>query len=803
MPTPAALLLLVTAAATSSPAGVGDGAPPARRVGFATSVAFAGGQLLVGRTGSPFSPAGAVHVFGRGPGGSWVESGRFTGTGVRSGDDFGAAMAVEGDLVAVGAPGHAGSGAVFVFARGGTEWRQVAVLSAPGGSAGDRFGAVVALSGGVLAIGAPARDSARGALYLFARDGRGTWSEGSLLATGASPGDRLGASVAVSGGRILVGVPGPGPGTGVAGQPRIGSARLYQRAGGEWREAARLVPAEPDSALMFGTAVALAEDGAAIGAPLTARGAGAVVLFRPVAGVWTRVAKLDPTDPRPAQGYGTGLAWQGDELVVGAPGTSPLSSGAVHVLARQGESWAGRQVLSVGRAADRFGRAMALAGDLLAVAGPGADFGEGTGWLYRRDPVSRSWQPKGSVSDGPLPLPAVTAGEIRCDSGRAGGFDCSEVDLLAFLPNPQLGAPRGINLSDIWGWTDPETGREYALVGRMDATVFVDVTDPASPRIVGDLPMPQGARANFWRDIKTYRDHAFIVADGAGPHGMQVFDLTRLRNATGTPVTFTEDAHYDRIASAHNIAINEETGFAYAIGSNGGGETCGGALHMIDIRDPKHPVFAGCFADRSTGIQKTGYTHDNQCVTYRGPDERYRGREICFNSSETAVGIADVTDKASPKPIAVAAYPNTSYAHQGWLTEDQRYFYLNDEGDETDGLVPRTRTLVWDMSNLEEPVLVKEFLGATAATDHNLYVRGRYMYQANYVAGLRVIDIADPANPKEVGYFDTVPWGADAPTTDTGAWSVYPYFRSGTLVVSSQAEGLFVLRYRPRQPLVP
>jgi hypothetical protein len=66
-----------------------------------------------------------------------------------------------------------------------------------------------------------------------------------------------------------------------------------------------------------------------------------------------------------------------------------------------------------------------------------------------------------------------------------------------------------------------------------------------------------------------------------------------------------------------------------------------------------------------------------------------------------------------------------------------------------------------------------------------------------------VIDIADPANPREVGYFDTVPWGEDAPTTDTGAWSVYPYFRSGTLVVSSQGEGLFVLRYRPQQPLVP
>jgi hypothetical protein len=93
----------------------------------------------------------------------------------------------------------------------------------------------------------------------------------------------------------------------------------------------------------------------------------------------------------------------------------------------------------------------------------------------------------------------------------------------------------------------------------------------------------------------------------------------------GAPVTFKETAHYDKIASAHNIAINEATGYAYTIGNSAGGETCGGALHMINIQDPGTPVFAGCFADPSTGNQKTGYTHDTQCVTYRGPDTRYTG----------------------------------------------------------------------------------------------------------------------------------------------------------------------------------
>ena len=795
-------LLALIAVAAPRPADHPRGADPAGRVGFAASVAFSGGDLLVGRTGSAFTPAGTVHVFRPGADGAWREATSFSGQGVKPGDDFGAALAADGGVLAVGAPGLGGRGAVFLFERRGTGWEQTARFDPQDGRPGERFGAALALQGGILVVGAPARDSARGAVYAFQRDGRG-WSAGRQIASGATAGDRTGAALAVRDGRVLVGMPGPGPGTGVEGQPWAGSALVLRLAGGQWQEEARLTPLPADSALMFGASVGLTPGEIAVGAPLTARGAGAVLLFSFDGGTWRAAGRLTPSEPAPAQGYGAVLARQGDVMLVAAPGTARMVSGTVHVLTRTGGQWTPTQTITVDQSGARFGSALALQGDLAAVGGPGADFSEGTGWIYRREAATGAWQPKPAIRDTPTPLPAVTGGQVRCDSGRAAGFDCTDVDLLAHIPNPDLGASRGINLSDIWGWTDPETGREYALVGRMDATVFVDITDPSSPRVLGELPMHQGAHANWWRDIKTYRDHAFIVADGAGPHGMQVFDLTRLRNVMSPPVTFTEDAHYDRIASAHNIAINEETGFAYAIGSNGGGETCGGALHMIDIRDPLHPAFAGCFADKSTGIQKTGYTHDNQCVTYRGPDAKYRGREVCFNSSETAIGIADVTDKANPKALAVAAYPNTSYAHQGWLTEDQKYFYLDDEGDEADGLVSKTRTLVWDVSDLEEPVLVKEFFGATAATDHNLYVRDQTMYQANYVAGLRVIDITDPVNPKEVGFFDTVPWGDNTPTTDTGAWSVYPYFRSGTLIVSSQAEGLFVLRYRPQQPLVP
>ena len=117
----------------------------------------------------------------------------------------------------------------------------------------------------------------------------------------------------------------------------------------------------------------------------------------------------------------------------------------------------------------------------------------------------------------------------------------------------------------------------------------------------------------------------------------------------------------------------------------------GGALHMIDIREPKAPKFAGCYGDPKTGNQGTGGTHDSQCVVYRGPDGQYQGREICFNASETALGIADVTDKAAPKALSRASHPNNAYTHQGWLSDDQKYFFVNDEGDEVDLLIKEVK----------------------------------------------------------------------------------------------------------------
>ena len=366
--------------------------------------------------------------------------------------------------------------------------------------------------------------------------------------------------------------------------------------------------------------------------------------------------------------------------------------------------------------------------------------------------------------------------EALCDAGAAQLYPCSNTDLLAWLPTGVFGAGRA---NDIWGWTDRRSGREYALIGLAGGTAFVDLSDPAQPVYLGLLPTQ--TRNSIWRDIKTYRDHAFVVSE-AFNHGLQIFDLSVLADVEDPPVIFTSTAHYGGFGNSHNLALDEETGIAFAVGTR----TCGGGLHMVDVTRPQEPLFAGCF-------DEDGYTHDAQCVVYRGPDPDHFGREICFNSNEDTLTIVDVTNKDAPRMLSRAGYEGSSYTHQGWLTEDHRYFLLGDELDER-RRGHNTRTYVWDVTDLEAPTVAGAHTGTKRSIDHNMFVVGNHVFQANYRIGLSVLRMGDRSRGEmaEVASFDTFPL-ADG-LSFSGAWGVYPFFESGVVVVSDINRGLFVLR---------
>ena len=374
-------------------------------------------------------------------------------------------------------------------------------------------------------------------------------------------------------------------------------------------------------------------------------------------------------------------------------------------------------------------------------------------------------------------------GQTACVSGMAGIYPCNDYDLMSHMDLPTFNTT---SANDSWGWTDSTTGKEYVIMGVRDGTVFVDITDPLNSVYLGKLPT--ATLTSPWRDIKVYQDHAFIVSE-ANNHGMQVFDLTRLRNVTNAPETFTTDAYYTGFGRAHNIVINENTGFAYAVGArniSGNGPTFSfsGGAHFINIQDPQNPVAAGGYAG-------SGYTHDAQVVTYNGPDTEHVGKEILFGSNENEVVIVDVTNKANPILLGNISYTGVRYTHQGWLTEGHRNFILGDEIDEI-GNGHNTRTYVFDFSDLDVPVYSSTYESNNLAVDHNGYVVGDTFYLSSYRAGLRVLDISNVNAMSEIGYFDTYP--EDDATSTSAAWNVYPYFASGNIAISDTRRGLFIVR---------
>jgi len=397
------------------------------------------------------------------------------------------------------------------------------------------------------------------------------------------------------------------------------------------------------------------------------------------------------------------------------------------------------------------------------------------------------------------PRPTVL-GEIKCADGMAAEYPCRNIDLLSHISIEDLGYSKAmqealndknVRGNDIWGWTDPETGREYAIVGLSGGSSFVDVTDPVAPKVLAFLPTR--TVPSIWRDMKVVYNTAYIVSE-AKDHGMQVFDLLRLRDMTEFSVV-TSDTDYSLVGNVHNIVSNVETGYVYIVGATDKNYqwSCRGGLHFVNVRDRLNPAFAGCFPD-------DGYTHDAQCVIYTGPDARYQGQEICFNFNEDTLTIVDVTNKENPILLSKEGYTHSMYTHQGWLTEDQSLVLLDDELDEAYDVSPdatkpgQTITYIWDVSDLQEPVLKKHFISTEVAIDHNQYILGDLSYQSNYGAGLRILHIDQPTySLKEVAYFDCLP--TNSPTAAfEGTWSNYPYFKSGNVIVSSIEYGLFVVR---------
>ena len=382
-------------------------------------------------------------------------------------------------------------------------------------------------------------------------------------------------------------------------------------------------------------------------------------------------------------------------------------------------------------------------------------------------------------------------------------YSCLNYDLMGRITLEEMDAEAG---NDCWGWTDSTTGREYAIMGVNNGTSFIDITDSTSPQYLGKLPT--STVDSSWRDMKVYNDHVYIVSE-AGDHGLQVFNLANLRGLDSEQV-FSADYTDKSFGKAHNIAINEDSGYAYIAGARTKG------IYAFNLSNPLAPNL------ELEGSQ-FGYSHDAQIVNYKGPDQDHFGKEIYIGSNENKVDIVDVTDKSEPKLISTFLYDH-QYTHQAWLTDDHKYALLGDELDEVDSNYElkadaKTRTVIIDLSDLEKPSLHHDYEAETKAIDHNGYVKGTEFFLASYTAGLRVLDILniDQKSISETGFFNTFidQNGSGLPNSTTvksqdpdgdhsgkkgnssafnGAWSVYPFFKSENIIISDINSGLYIVK---------
>ena len=389
---------------------------------------------------------------------------------------------------------------------------------------------------------------------------------------------------------------------------------------------------------------------------------------------------------------------------------------------------------------------------------------------------------------------SASAVDMACENHRAGAHACDSVDLLSHVALADMAAqPR--DGADVWGFVDLNTGREYALIGVTNGLATFDVTDPRAPFEVGHV----WGVGSVWRDVKVlqrfdavagrWRSHAYVSTDAGGR--LQVIDLTGLPNRARLARTRSEhsihNVYVSNVEPATGIPVDESAAppLLYALGAS----ATRGAFVAYDLGDPLEP--------RRVSTSTGGYSHDAASMLAQGVPACGPQVERCpvlFDFNEDTFDLYDMSDAQAPRLLSSTTYEGAAYVHSGWPTEDGRHVFVHDELDELYGTGTgevRTLVRVFDLADPGAPALATTWSGSTAAIDHNGYVRGNRYFMSNYARGLTVLDITSPADPVEVGYFDT--YTIDDKTRFTGAWGVYPFLPSGNVLISDIAGGLYVL----------
>ncbi|MGH1365304.1 MAG: choice-of-anchor B family protein [Calditrichia bacterium] len=316
---------------------------------------------------------------------------------------------------------------------------------------------------------------------------------------------------------------------------------------------------------------------------------------------------------------------------------------------------------------------------------------------------------------------------------------------VTLLANVDQYSSTGYN--DIWGYTAPD-GREYALLGVLNGTSIIDITDPANTTEINFISSAQST----WRDIKTYQTYAYVVNETSG--GIQIIDLSDLPNSANL-ITSS-----NILSASHNIYVDEPAGILYSEGESGL------AVRIISLADPENPVQISSISGQCHDI----YAQDGVLVVSEGTNASF--------------GFYDVSDPANPTLITRLNVPAGGYAHNAWMTADGNHMMTTEE---TGGKTVKH----WDISDFTNITLVSEVL-APDGIAHNAHIKREYSYVSHYGDGMRIYDVSDPANVTEVGYYDTFPGPAGG---FEGNWGAYPFLTTGKVLISDRSTGLYVVQF--------
>lgn len=323
--------------------------------------------------------------------------------------------------------------------------------------------------------------------------------------------------------------------------------------------------------------------------------------------------------------------------------------------------------------------------------------------------------------------------------------------------------------NEVWGLA--RNGHEYAVIGSTAGTHFIDVTVPTEPTEAFFFPGKSNGPQIIHRDYHDIGDYMYAVAD-EGASSIQVFDLSQLPDT----VQVVYDSN-ELLQRAHNIFIDETNARMYGFAVKGGINSYA-AMRIYDIADPFDIALLGTYG--TLGGIDVGHVHDG-----------YVRDNIAFlNCGNDGFAIVDCTNPRALKVLNFlnpTDYPQAGYNHSGWLTDDCSHYYM---ADENWGRAMKTL----DVRNMEDIQIKDTF---TAGSDspfsiaHNQIVACNYLYVSHYYDGLQVYDIADPASPQRVAYYNTTQLAHR--NNYEGAWGVYPLLPSGNILVSDMQQGLFVL----------